>query len=231
MSTRFPLLKSIALFALLLVVAAAAHADGVVVRGASKYGQDNTPGGGLGICLGQITNPADSFNNCEGYLQGTFTIGGISYKGDIFAFQNDGNGNGILDVLQINPGSSLTLTLSNPSLPTGVFMCGSGGQTLSTPVDSSFPPNPMGGLYCTTGASSTGFLNNDQNVNGVSTFFTSAGVTFTNSTSSPLVVFVPTNNLQGSNFAAVAPEPGTLSLIGLGVLVVRRKLRRSRTRR
>ena len=212
--------KAVALFAFFLAAVSPSWADRIPVRGGSTYG-DNA---GLAGCLAKIadfqsTNVAD---NCEGFAPTTFTIGGNTYNGAFFVFLEPGGTDfGTLDIIQLGANSSLTLSLVNPALPTGLFMCGSFGVDSSVAQDST--PADMTGLPCTSGSSSSGYFDPSQEVPDVQANFSATGVTFVNGTSNNIAVFTEDGNIQG---ATATPEPASLVLIGIGALVVGRKLRR-----
>jgi len=212
------LAKVTAVFVLLLVVLASSRAT--TVRGGSSYG-DNL---GFTGCLDNITNnPTD---NCEGATPGVFTIGGNTYTGALFVFIEPGGASfGTLDVIQLSGNSSLSLTLLNTSLSTGVFMCGSFDNNLTVAEDS--VNAPMTGLPCTAGSASGGYLNLSQNVPNVTANFSATGVTFVNTSSTAVAVFTEDGNIQGATFTptTATPEPAGLMLLGIGLLVVG-KLRR-----
>jgi hypothetical protein len=215
------LVKAIALSVLFLATVTPSWADRIPVRGGSTYG-DNA---GLAGCRAKIqdflnTNVAD---NCEGFSLTTFNIGGNSYDGALFAFlEPGGSAFGTLDIIQLAANSSLTLSLLNPGLPTGLFACGSFDTSSSVAQDST--PSDMIGLPCTTGASSTGYFNSSQEVLNVQVNFSASGVTFINGTSDAIAVFTEDGNIQGT---AATPEPSSLVLVGLGALAIGCKFRRA----
>jgi PEP-CTERM motif len=214
-----PKLVTIVILALVLVMPS--QASKVPVRGGSTYG-DNA---GLAGCQANIqdflnTNVAD---NCEGFSLISFTIGGNTYNGALFAFlEPGGTAFGTLDIIQLAANSTLTLNLLNPGLPTGLFACGSFGTSSSVAQDST--PSDMTGLPCTSGASSSGYFDPSQDVPNVQANFSATGVTFVNDTSDAIAVFTQDGNIAGT---ASTPEPSSLVLLGLGALAIGRKLRRA----
>lgn len=216
--------QSIVLLALVITSARLGRAATIHVRGASTYG-GNT---GFGPCVTDILDflNTNTASNCEGFTPGVFTIGGHTYSGDEFAFlEPGGTGYGILDIIQVGANSSLALTLLNPALPSGAFVCGSSG--INSNVAQASGPVPMPGLACTPGSSSSGFTD-IQNVSNVSATYSLKGVTFTNGNSSGIAIFATDGNISGSKFTATTAEPGSLMLLGVGLLAIGRKLRPTR---
>jgi PEP-CTERM putative exosortase interaction domain len=218
---RFTNLQLVTILILALVLVMPSQASKVPVRGGSTYG-DNA---GLAGCQANIqdflnTNVAD---NCEGFSLISFTIGGNTYSGALFAFlEPGGTAFGTLDIIQLAANSTLTLNLLNPGLPTGLFACGSFGTSSSVAQDST--PSDMTGLPCTSGASSSGYFDPSQDVPNVQANFSATGVTFVNDTSDAIAVFTQDGNIAGT---ASTPEPSSLVLLGLGALAIGRKLRRA----
>jgi hypothetical protein len=204
-----------------VAVVVPSRADKVVVRGGSTYG-DNT---GFSSCVDNINTftGGGSANNCEGFVSTTFDIGGNTYNGALFAFLEPGGTSfGILDIIALAGNSSLSLSLVNPSLPTGLFMCGSFGTDSSVAQDST--PSPMTGLPCTSGSSGGGYFNASQDVTNVQANFSATGVTFVNGNSSPIAIFTEDGNLSGT---VSAPEPGSLAMLILGLMALGVALRKS----
>jgi hypothetical protein len=204
---------------LVLLVAVVASSRATTVRGGSTYG-DNAGLLGCEAKIAAFVADNNNLDNCEGFAATTFTIGGNTYNGALFAFlQPDGLAFGVLDIILLT-GNSLTLNLVNPLAPTGVFMCGSFGIPLTVAQDST--QTDMTGLPCTAGASPgySGTLN----LANVQVNFSGNEVTFVNGTSSGLVVFTQDGNIQGTT---TAPEPGSLMLLGVGLLALGRKFHRT----
>jgi hypothetical protein len=207
---------------LVLFVAVVTSSRATTVRGGSTYG-DNA---GLLGCEANIATfvGGGSQDNCEGFTLTTFTIGGTSYSGALFAFLEPGASPsfGVLDIISLAANSTLTFNLVNPLAPTGVFMCGSFDDPTNPTVAHDSTLAAMTGLPCTAG-SSPGY-SGSLNLANVQVNFSGNEVTFVNQTSSGLVVFTEDGNIQG---ATTAPEPGSLMLLGVGLLALGRKFHRT----
>ena len=203
---------------LVLLVAVVTSSRATTVRGGSTYG-DNAGLLGCEAKIDAFVADSNNLDNCEGFAATTFIIGGTTYNGALFAFLQPDGVFGVLDIIPLI-GNSLTLNLVNPLAPTGVFMCGSFDQDLTVAQDSTLAD--MTGLPCTAG-SSPGY-SGTLNLAGVQVNFSGNEVTFVNGTSSGLVVFTQDGNIQGTT---TAPEPGSLMLLGVGLLALGRKLHRT----
>ena len=203
---------------LVLLVAVVTSSRATTVRGGSTYG-DNAGLLGCEAKIDAFVADSNNLDNCEGFAATTFIIGGTTYNGALFAFLQPDGVFGVLDIIPLI-GNSLTLNLVNPLAPTGVFMCGSFDQDLTVAQDSTLAD--MTGLPCTAG-SSPGY-SGTLNLAGVQVNFSGNEVTFVNGTSSGLVVFTQDGNIQGTT---TAPEPGSLMLLGVGLLALGRKFHRT----
>ena len=191
-----PVVKTVAAFVLLALVITPTYADKIPIRGGSTYG-DNTGFSGCVSNINDFINTSNA-NNCEGFIAGTFTIGGNSYSGALFAFlEPGGSAFGTLDIIEFAGNSSLALTLFNPDPTglTGVFVCGSFGTFSSVAQDST--PADMTGLPCTPGSSSGGYFNASQDLAKVQANFSATGVTFVNGNATALTIFTADGNIDG----------------------------------
>jgi hypothetical protein len=219
--------RVLVLFVFLLAVVAPSRADKMPIRGGSTYG-DNAGLAGCQAKIDAFVADNNNLDNCEGFSAGVFTIGGNSYGGALFAFlEPGGTAFGTLDIIELSGNSSLTLTLLNSALPTGVFMCGSFDTDRTVAQDSTL--TDMTGLPCTAGSSSGGYFNASQEVANVQATFSATGVTFVNGNSTGIVLFAEDGNIEGATFASTTatPEPGSLMLLGIGLLALGRKFRRT----
>src|SRR5882724_6972229 len=201
---------------LVLFVAVVTSSRATTVRGGSTYG-DNAGLLGCEAKIDAFLADNNNLDNCEGFAATTFNIGGNTYAGALFAFLQPDGVNGVLDIIPLI-GNSLTLNLVNPLAPTGVFMCGSFDDPTNPTVAQDSTLTDMTGLPCTAG-SSPGY-SGSLNLAGVQVNFSGNEVTFVNGTSSGLVVFTEDGNIQGTT---TAPEPGSLMLLGVGLLALGRK--------
>jgi hypothetical protein len=116
----------------------------------------------------------------------------------------------------------LTFNLVNPLAPTGVFMCGSFSLDPNQTVALDSNNAAMTGLPCTTG-SSPGY-SGTLTLAGVQVNFSGNEVTFVNGTATGIAVFTEDGNIQG---LAATPEPGSVVLLGIGLLALGRKFHRA----
>jgi hypothetical protein len=219
----YHLAKAATLLAFSLAAVSPSWADRIPVRGGSTYGDSTGQLAGCQTKIDAFIADNTNLDNCEGFAAASFTIGGTTYDGALFAFlEPGGTAFGTLDIIQLGANSSLTLNLLNPALPTGLFMCGSFGVDETVAQDST--PLPMTGLPCTSGSSSGGYFNGSQEVPNVQANFLGNSVTFVNGTTDSIAIFTQDGNIQGTT---ATPEPASLVLIGIGALAVfGRKLRR-----
>jgi len=207
---------------LVLFIAVVTSSRATTVRGGSTYG-DNAGLLGCEAKIDAFLADSNNLDNCEGFALTTFIIGGNTYNGALFAFlQPDGLAFGVLDIIPLAANSTLTFNLVNPLAPTGVFMCGSFDDPTNPTVAHDSTLAAMTGLPCTAG-SSPGY-SGSLNLANVQVNFSGNEVTFVNQTSSGLVVFTEDGNIQGTT---TAPEPGSLMLLGVGLLALGRKFHRT----
>jgi hypothetical protein len=189
MPAQHQLARLAALFAFSFVAVTSSHAT--TVRGGSGYGIDN-----MTLC----TSPSEP---CEYSTPTTFDIGGTTYNGDLFTY-NDGSGIVTLDVIETDA-TTFTLNLLNTSLDTGVLTCGTEGSPFSggnSAVDST-GTTPVG-VACMGGTSAE----------TVTQTATATGFTFSNSGSADLVVYTVDGNIAGTTPVS---EPSSLMLLGIGL--------------
>lgn len=223
MISRSLILKLTGLFVVMFAAAASVRANSVIVRGGSEYGDGDSST--YASCAQQIVNVLNdqSFENCEGYVQGTFAIGGNTYNGDMFDYVAPGGSDfGTIDVIQLAAGApTLTLNLTNITDPTGLFACG--GSSTATSAASSDNPD-LTGLYCSEGTPASGFSDVEDQSAVVTESFTQTGVSFTNVSPSAIAIFTSDGNIAGATFTpgapVPAPEPSSFILLGLGLLAV-----------
>jgi hypothetical protein len=221
MRVRTRLLKVFVLFALFAAIAVPSGATTIVhVRGGSGYGPSSFSSGS-GVTY---SNCADgSFGNpCEDFQLAPFTvdINGLNYQ--VFQFTTLGPGN-VLDVIEIGTvaaNSTFTLPVSNSLLESGVFYCGNSldsttfGPSTTQVLDSG--STALTGLPCTPGFSSSP---------NISETAVSGGIQFkTGSLFNSLTLYTLDGNLES---AVSTPEPGSLMLLGVGLLAIGRKFRRA----
>lgn len=191
--------KFMALSALMLLVTAQSHATPITkVRGGSNYG----PLSSFMSCAdGSANNPCEAFGPIV-----TVSFGGTDFTVSQFVFGGPGGPGTVLNlvdlgVLTANQTFSLPTTLFDPA-KVEIFACGGGGFDGSmAAVDSSGGPIST---FCTQNLLSLPPIN----LNG-SSFTTGAGYNFTGH----LVLDAPASGpITGT------PEPGTLMLLGLGLV-------------
>jgi hypothetical protein len=201
--------KAVALFVVFLGIVASAGAATVPVRGASGYGAGTT----YSACLTGDTSVTLG-DSCEafGLTPTVVSFNGLNYNVFQFVF-GDGTDPGtvlnLLDVGSIAPSTTFTLppAFFDPLL-TQVFACDASGTPDGSTAAMDSNGNTMTGP-CTPLSSTSAYD------------ITQSGGSFT--TGSDFNVF---NLVLDSPAPVSAPEPGSLMLLGVGLLAVGRKLRR-----
>lgn len=203
--------KFMALSALLFFVAAQSHATPITkVRGGSNYG----PLSSFMSCAdGSANNPCEAFGPTS-----TVSFGGTDFTVSQFVFGGPGGPGTVLNlvdlgVLTANQTFTLPTTLFDPA-KVEIFACGGGSfDGAIAAVDSSGGPIST---FCTQKLLSLPPINQ----NGPS-FTTGAGYNLT----THLVLDAPASGpISGT------PEPGTLLLLGLGLVAVGGRFVRNRFR-
>jgi len=199
---------------LLCGVSASAVTISAPVRGASGYGPQTS----LGSCNGNIADfQADPSNqaNCIGVNLTTFDVNGTQLSGAQYSFLSNSGDFGKFDVFDIGgvtSGSTFFVPLLDPNALTGVFFCNNGSN--STAQDSFL--TSITGLPCTPGAPNSANVTETILPNGIQFNFTADF--------SDITLFTADGNLVGNTTAT--PEPGTIALLGTGVLALWGKFRR-----
>jgi len=218
MRFHFPFSRAVAFVVLSLIAVASSNAKSVPVRPASNYGS-GTPT--FGDCLAGTTEEDGApvaVGACEAFNPTPFVVSfdGLNYNVYQFVFGNDSPGT-VLDVINLGSIAAGT-TFSLPSLfdplSTELFSCNNQGDP-TTPSSSLLDSGmqPITGP-CTPGLTSP--------ISGIGDGVTeNSDGSFTTAVSfDSLVLDVPA--------PVSAPEPSNLALLGVGLLAIGYRLRRTR---